>query len=1007
MIKAGSGYDFFRRKSTVGTLDRSIVKKMTAIIVVGVLPVLICAQSPLPGTFTPPESISAGNISGIGVPAGATASTIQDLLEQAVIQSSVGSTVRVKFAAGSTYPLSGPDGADLLRLEKVSGKIPQNIEIDGQGCTFEVQSWSRFMAITEASNVILKNFRLTYEPKNISQGAITGIIDASAGLIEITIDEGHPLLDAPRFADADTHWAVLMSQQTDGIWGMKPGCPAIFNYAKGQVANLGNRRFRVYFDSAMDHASRNGAASNDPLLDVVELGDRVALLARTDGRGAFSAMRCKNLTYRNIEINHSPSSIFGDAFSERTCYVGITAQPEDGHLFTSTADGIYVANQRNGPWIEDCYLKGIGDDAVVVKNNIGFYKAASADPARPYSLGADGAWLSVQTGDELVVFDMVNRSLISSHTVTAVSSLYPWGDKDVALDSPLTVPAGDTNYWIYNLNNQCNGFVLLNNTFMDNRRWGVLCSGADGSIVSNHFVRTQNAAIYLANSPQYITSKTGAFPRNIEIIGNRFQDCWHAENAHPFGVIASYVNGDIEQTRPEPGHAGPGTDWNGITNIHIEANVFDGWDGVARVLEDSGSTTIAEHPVHAINLRDVSNVRIFGNRFNASSTLPVEVNAIRITDYVDVQLVSNTSTNWPEENELVWLSDVFADDFHAEHRYLSNGVDGTGWDGVFVGGHDGSTVNSINTVDTPGELKLASQGSGWDHSESSGPFLYRSGITRDFVAEVTITAALGENYNVGGLLVRAPTPPTDNSQEHHVQLKFMRWNGQVGIRTVVPGTKGNSSRKWESVAKPASTDLTLRLIKSGDVFTAYYDDDRDGLFVKIASYTNAVLADQALQVGIYQASYNADSRYMRFDDFSLDSSGSDDGLINWAAQYGLTPADMQPDMHSDDDGVSNLREFAFGGNPTNTSDTGFLPKIAHVDNGGTNWVSLIHAERTDSGVSLIYTIEYTTDLSANKWTTSSDAVYVGSGVLNGEYRTVKNEISMLDDPVKFLRIRAE
>ena len=623
--------------------------RIAAMGLAGALPAIACAQSSLPRTFTPPETVSVGSISEILVPAGASAATIQALLDKAVTQSSASSTVRIKFAAGTTYRLSGTDGAGLLSLGQVSGKIPQNIEIDGKGCTFTVTSWSRFMRITRARNVILKNFRVTYDPKNITQGVVTAIVNQRDGIYEVEIDPGHPMPDGPRFVTSDLRWIMVMAKQDVGSWGLKPGCPSTIGWKSDHYPiRTGERTVRMRLSTSVDHGRLHGAHKNNPsLLRAVKQGARVAILSRTNGRGAFAAIECHTLVYRDIEINHSPASAFGDFYGERNCYVGVTVRPSEGDLFTTTADGIFVTNQRNGPWIEDCLLRGIGDDAVVLKNSVGFLKGISENEAQPYRIGAQGSWFSVLPGDRLAVYDMSKRTLVSRHEVISVSSKKPMGDKDVALDQPMTHDPGNDNFWIYNLDNQCNGFVLKNNTFMDHRRWGVLCSGADGSILSNRFIRSQNTAIYLVNSDNYFDNKSGSIPRNIEIIGNQFVDGWHAENAHPFGVIAARMNGRIDVTRGEPHDAGYGEDWNGIENVRIENNSFLNWDTLARIPAQTRSTTLAEHPVHGIFLRDVSGVTITRNQFAPSGKMMAGAYAIKLDDFSDVHLEKNAFGRWP------------------------------------------------------------------------------------------------------------------------------------------------------------------------------------------------------------------------------------------------------------------------------------------------------------------------------------------------------------------------
>ncbi len=611
------------------------------------------AQSPLLRDFSPPETISVGDVSVIEVPAGASTESIQGLLTQAINQSGEGGTVRLQFASGAEYRVEGAEGEAVLKLGKTkAGRTPVNLEVDGRGCTFVVTSWSRFMQIEQAKNVVLRDFRLTYDPKNITQGVISRIVDESKGIYEITIDESYPFPDSPRFRDAQYQWVIVMQQQPDGSWGMKPGCPTTITFKwPNSPMHVGGRRFHVRLHTSMDHGRLHGAYEDDPLRKVIEVNDRVALLSRTDGRGGFYATRCHTLVYRDIEIDHSPGCLFADQFSERTCYIGIVARPAGNDLFTSTADGIFTTNQRNGPWIEGCHLEGIGDDAVVLKNNVGVYKGASQDPSRPYCIGSQKAWFSILPGDRLAVYDMSRRRLVSEHEVTSVSSTFPWGDKNVALDRAMSLDEGNQNVWIYNLSNQCNGFVLRNNTFRDHRRWGVLCSGADGSILSNHFERSQNSAVYLVNSDNYFSNKSGAAARNIEIVGNRFDGCWHAENAQPFGVIAARMNGRIEVTRQRREVAGDRGDWNGIQNISIEDNVFARWNATARVPVASRSSRLAEYPVHAIYLQDVADVRICGNVFLPCSNIPLETRAIKLDDFANVRIENNSFRNWPDAGQ--------------------------------------------------------------------------------------------------------------------------------------------------------------------------------------------------------------------------------------------------------------------------------------------------------------------------------------------------------------------
>ena len=439
-----------------------------------------------------------------------------------------------------------------------------------------------------------------------------------------------------------------MKKYNDGTFGFKPGCPTTFTYKYPNMPeHLGGRRFRIRILSVTDHGRLHGPYEDDPIRKRIGLGDRMAILSRSNGRGCFYTTLCHTLVFRNILITHSPASVFGDHFSERTCWINVKIQPEPGHLFTTTADGIFVTCQRNGPWIENCVLRGIGDDAIVIKNSVGFYKGASGKSKYPYIVGGHKSWFSVLHGDRICFFDMKSRKFLGLNKITGVSSVLPWKDKNVSFDRNIAILPNTKNVWMYHLNNQGNGFVIKNNKIIDNRRWGVLCGGADGSIIGNTFLRSQNSAIYLVNSDNYMKNLSGAPPRNIEIKSNIFIDNWHSENAHPYGVIASRINGDIKETRNENSEGNYGTDWNGIENIIISGNIFKEWYTTASTFVTSRGTEIENNPVHAIYLRDTKNVIVSDNTFIYRKPLHINARAIKINDYDGLIIRGNIFKNWP------------------------------------------------------------------------------------------------------------------------------------------------------------------------------------------------------------------------------------------------------------------------------------------------------------------------------------------------------------------------
>ena len=107
------------------------------------------------------------------------------------------------------------------------------------------------------------------------------------------------------------------------------------------------------------------------------------------------------------------------------------------------------------------------------------------------------------------------------------------------------------------------------------------------------------------------------------------------------------MNGRIEVTRERQEALNDKGDWNGIQNIRIEDNTFAQWNPLARVPMASRSSQLAELAVHAIYLQDVADVRICGNVFLPRDNIPLESHAIKIDDFRNVRIESNSFRNWP------------------------------------------------------------------------------------------------------------------------------------------------------------------------------------------------------------------------------------------------------------------------------------------------------------------------------------------------------------------------
>lgn len=247
---------------------------------------------------------------------------------------------------------------------------------------------------------------------------------------------------------------------------------------------------------------------------------------------------------------------------------------------------------------------------------------------------------SLKIGDHLLVYDMLNRELVSEHLVVNVSPSASKKHHNIQLVPQIAFSPEEKNYWIYNLSNQCNGFVLKNNVILDHRRWGLLCSGAYVPILNNQFLRSQNAAIYLVNSDNYFCNVTSALPRNIVIANNRFVENWYGENMHPLGVIASRMNGHICVTRQNKNSEA----WKGIKISKLLKTYLKNWKIITSIYSSNDSLNHAEFPIHALHLNDVSGLLLKGNQFHSNKTLSEGAFVIHLNN-TEVERVSNNTSH--------------------------------------------------------------------------------------------------------------------------------------------------------------------------------------------------------------------------------------------------------------------------------------------------------------------------------------------------------------------------
>jgi hypothetical protein len=118
------------------------------------------------------------------------------------------------------------------------------------------------------------------------------------------------------------------------------------------------------------------------------------------------------------------------------------------------------------------------------------------------------------------------------------------------------------------------------------------------------------------------------------------------------------------------------------------------------------------------------------------------------------------------------------------------------------------------------------------------------------------------------------------------------------------------------------------------------------------------------------------------------------GYLSWSNSYGLVEGDFGDD---DSDGLVNLKEYAFGGDPTNGFVDAYLPQYIKSGSG----FNYVYTQRTDDP-KLTYTLELTGDLIAGPWANSGFTV-TGTNPIADPFEEVTNSIPTTDLE-KFIRL---
>ena len=283
---------------------------------------------------------------------------------------------------------------------------------------------------------------------------------------------------------------------------------------------------------------------------------------------------------------------------------------------------------------------------------------------------------------------------------------------------------------------------------------------------------------------------------------------------------------------------------------------------------------------------------------------------------------------------------VLSDDFSVSRDYLAGNFSGSIWSGFQRGGDTVVTAANANTTN-PGRLTLGSRLGNWENGDNDGMLLYVAGVTNDFTADVEIPVSDNPQYHSIGLMARVADLNAAGPGEDWVAAMMF---DQFSVGTTVRSTDNGVS------TTPATgvTHRFMRLQRAGNVFTVLSKAVAGEAYSVRASSTRLDLEGIPLQVGVWQATYSANTGTAQLDNFRL-TLGAADGAVTYD---GLVKTDLAAAML----GANNagLNSSAYVRLPfvvTNAADLGQLTLRMRYDDGFVAFLNGVEVARRNAPAS--------------------------------------------------------
>ncbi len=441
----------------------------------------------------------------------------------------------------------------------LSLKDAEHLIIDFQGSEIIFNTPAGLLSLNNCKQVIVKNVVIDFDPLPFTQGYVLNVNHKQKS-ITVKLKEGWPTLNNSSYRNMGKNWALIKDPKTPGK--QKRDCLNVYTLFN-DWSELEKGVFKVNFKSPIKN---------------IEVGDKYVHLG-PGGGNCFSIHNSYQTTFENI--HQYAGGVFmeaqkSDAVNIIDCEVKIKSDTDRWHSITR--DIFIERNSRIGPWVEGCFFEGNGDDGINLHTK-GF---KIVERKSDYTLVVDSQINQFKTRSEIYLhqndsISIFDNNLGKHHFKGLIKSVTAKLDGTYLLkfdqklpefhDISMKLKGIDARYEGWNISTNCPNFLIKDNTFKYQRRFGLLTLSKNGLIKNNKFIGSSANAIYLGFLEE--ASDIGLVAGNILIENNVFDDCYLQNKTKTIKLQPSVINVTLPK-RPD----GLDSPFSFFSNIKIKNNQF-------------------------------------------------------------------------------------------------------------------------------------------------------------------------------------------------------------------------------------------------------------------------------------------------------------------------------------------------------------------------------------------------------------------------------------------------